>query len=252
MDLARQIIIVTGAGRGIGAETARQLSAAGARVAVAARRLADAEAIATSCPGAIAVACDVGDAEAVEAIVAEIAGRLGSPTTLINNAGTIAPIGRLDTVDPEAFAASIRTNLVGAALCARAVLPHMLAAKSGRIINLSSGAAHTPLEGWSAYCAGKAGLAMLTRSLALEYGPLGIQVFGFAPGIVDTDMQSAIRASGINRVSQLPRASLAPPSDPARALVYLCTPSAARYAGAEIDIRDAEFRRAASLSPLAG
>jgi NAD(P)-dependent dehydrogenase (short-subunit alcohol dehydrogenase family) len=74
------------------------------------------------------------------------------------------------------------------------------------VINISSGAAHRALEGWSAYCCAKAGFAMLTTALALETTRSGVRVFGLAPGVVDTDMQVTIRASGINRVSQIPRA----------------------------------------------
>jgi NAD(P)-dependent dehydrogenase (short-subunit alcohol dehydrogenase family) len=88
----------------------------------------------------------------------------------------------------------------------RATLPSMLANRGGTVINISSGAAHRALEGWSAYCCAKAGFAMLTTALALETTRSGVRVFGLAPGVVDTDMQVTIRASGINRVSQIPRA----------------------------------------------
>jgi NAD(P)-dependent dehydrogenase (short-subunit alcohol dehydrogenase family) len=218
---------------------------------VTARRLADAEAVARECPGSIAIACDVSDVRSVNEMVRQAAHALGRPTVLINNAGVIAPIGRFDTLDPEAFAAAIRTTLVGAAFCAHAVLPHFLAGGRGRVVNLSSGAAHAPLEGWSAYCAAKAALAMLTRALALEYGEAGVRVFGFAPGVVDTDMQGEIRASGINRVSRLARESLASVTEPAQAIAFLCTSRSDEYSGAEIDIRDAAFRRAAGLAPIA-
>ena len=252
MDLSQHVVIVTGAGRGIGAAAARRLSEAGARVAVTARKLKDAEAVARECKQAIALACDVSDFKSVEAMVKKATAALGRPTVLVNNAGVIQPIGRFDELEPEAFAASIRTTLVGAAFCARAVLPHFLEGDGGgRIVNLSSGAALNPLEGWSAYCAGKAGLAMLTRSLALEYGERGVRVFGFAPGVVDTDMQGEIRASGINRISRLPRESLAPASDPAEAIAFLCTDPADDFAGGEVDIRDAAFRKAAGLKPIA-
>jgi NAD(P)-dependent dehydrogenase (short-subunit alcohol dehydrogenase family) len=98
------------------------------------------------------------------------------------------------------------------------------------------------MEGWSAYCAGKAGLAMVTQSVALEYGARGIRAFGFAPSVVDTDMQGEIRASGINPVSKLPRENLAGAGDPARAIAYLGTAAADDLSGREIDIRDANFR----------
>ncbi|MBB5754518.1 SDR family oxidoreductase [Prosthecomicrobium pneumaticum] len=247
MSLSGQIAIVTGAGRGIGADTARALGAAGVRVVVSARKLADAEAVAAGIEGALPLACDVADPDAVDALVAETEARLGPATILVNNAGVIHPIGPLHEADPREWAAAVGITLSGAASVARAVLPGMLAAGRGTIVNLSSGAAHRPFEGWSAYCAAKAGLAMVTRSIALEYGEKGIRVFGFAPGVVDTGMQVEIRASGINPVSQLPRESLADPRLPAAAIVFLCTGGADSYVGAEVDIRDPAFRSAAGL-----
>ena len=98
----------------------------------------------------------------------------------------------------------------------------MLAGGGGSIVNVSSGAAYRPLEGWSAYCAGKAGLAMLTRAIALETAGKGIRVFGFSPGTIDTEMQVKIRASGMNVISQIPRADLSPVEHAVRGLVYLC------------------------------
>jgi NAD(P)-dependent dehydrogenase (short-subunit alcohol dehydrogenase family) len=89
---------------------------------------------------------------------------------------------------------------------------------------------------------------MVTQSLALEYGARGIRVFGFAPGVVDTDMQGAIRASGINPVSKLPRENLAGVDDPARAIAYLCSAAADDLAGGELDIREASFRARAGLA----
>jgi NAD(P)-dependent dehydrogenase (short-subunit alcohol dehydrogenase family) len=197
---------------------------------------------------AAAVGCDVSRSEDVATLVLETGRLFGPPTILVNNAGVVAPIGRLDTVEPEAFAASIRITLVGAAFAARAVLPAMVEAGRGRIINLSSGAAHRPLEGWSAYCAAKAGLAMLTRSIALEYAEAGIKAFGFSPGVVDTGMQAEIRASGINPVSQMPREAHAPPEHPARVIAWLCGPEAQDLLGEELSIRDPELRRQVGLT----
>ena len=115
-----------------------------------------------------ALACDVADYAAVERVVADTRQRLGGLDILINNAGVIDPIGSLAASDPAAWALNIQINLVGAYNVVRAVLDGMLAAGAGTIVNVSSGAAHRPLEGWSAYCAGKAGLAMVTRSIALD------------------------------------------------------------------------------------
>lgn len=254
MRLAGEVAVVTGAARGIGAETARALAAEGAAVAVTARALPGAERVAKAIGEAggraVAFALDVGEAHAVDHAVAAVEKALGPPTILVNNAGVIAPIGRLADVEPGEWAKAIHTNLVGAAFAARAVLKVMLRDGRGTIVNVSSGAAHRPMEGWSAYCASKAGLAMLTRSIALDYGGVGIRAIGFAPGIVDTDMQAAIRASGIGPLASLPRDKLASSSDPARAIAFLCSADGAAFAGQEVDIRTPEFRVAAGLGPL--
>ncbi len=121
----------------------------------------------------------------------------------------------------------------------------MLERGHGDIINVSSGAAHRPLEGWSAYCTGKAGLAMLTRAIDLEHSAAGIRVFGFQPGTTDTDMQVTIRASGIKMISQIPREKLTPVALPAKAIVFLCTKEAGDYKGKEFSLNDEEFRRRA-------
>ena len=169
---------------------------------------------------------------------------------LVNNAAVIGPIGRILDISAEDWATNIDINLTAAFHATQRALAHMVATGGGTIVNISSGAAHRPQEGWSAYCAGKAGLDMLTRSVHLEYADQGIRIFGFAPGVVDTDMQGAIRASGINPVSKLPRSSLAPASEPARAIAWLCTPAAAALAGQDLDIRAPDLRAAVGLPAL--
>src|SRR3954463_7233810 len=171
------------------------------------------------------------------------------PDILVNNAGVIEPIGALAQSDPAAWARNINTNLIGAYNAVRATLPYMLANGRGTVINISSGAAHKPLEGWGAYCCAKAGLGMLTTALTLETAQSGVRVF-LAPGVVDTEMQVTIRASGINRVSKIPRASLAPVDQPAAAILYLCTDAADDLVGKEVVLLDPEFRRRIGLSAL--
>lgn len=152
------------------------------------------------------LACDVGDYAAVEHAVAVTRQNWGDLDVLVNNAGIIEPIAEIAASDPTIWADNIRINLVGAYYVVRAVLGGMLAGRGGTIVNVSSGAAHRPLERWSAYCAGKAGLAMLTRAIALETAGRNLCVFGFSPGTIDTEMQVRIRASGSNAISKIGRA----------------------------------------------
>jgi len=250
--LSGKVAIVTGASRGIGAAAAEALAEAGAAVMLTARdgKLAAEVAgkIAAAGGNAAVHVCDVADYSAVEALVAATTRRFGRPEILINNAGVIEPIATIAQSDPAVWAKNIQINLVGAFNPVRAVMPGMIASGGGTIVNVSSGAALRPLEGWSAYCAGKAGMAMLTRSIALEEGANGIRVFGFQPGTTDTDMQVLIRASGMNIISKIPRANLTPVSEPAKAIVYLCTAEADDLAGTEFSLRDEAFRKRIGLA----
>ncbi|NGM46918.1 SDR family oxidoreductase [Rhodobacter sp. SGA-6-6] len=243
--LSGRSALVTGGAGGIGLAACAALAALGARVTFTAR---SAESLAAAQEKLVGVAtgvlCDITDRARLAEVIAP------GFDILVNNAATIAPIGRIADLDPEAFSASIETNLTAQFDAIRLCLPAMLARGHGSIVNVSSGAAHRPQEGWAAYCAGKAGLAMLTRSVHLEYGGQGIRVFGIAPGVVDTGMQVAIRASGINPVSKLPRESLSQPDQPGRAIAWLCTPAADSLAGQELDIRDPVLRRAIGLPAL--
>jgi NAD(P)-dependent dehydrogenase (short-subunit alcohol dehydrogenase family) len=242
-SLNGKVIIVTGASRGIGAAASAALAKAGATVVLTARDGKLTEEVARTIGGAASArACDVSDYVAFEALVAETKARFGRLDALVNNAGVIEPIASIAESDPKAWARNIDINLTGAYHAIRAVLPGMLAAGGGTIVNVSSGAAIRPLEGWSAYCSGKAGLHMLTRAIALETAGKGIRVFGFQPGTTDTDMQVLIRASGVNPVSQIPREKLTPVALPAASIVYLCTPAADDLNGQEFSLNDVSFR----------
>jgi NAD(P)-dependent dehydrogenase (short-subunit alcohol dehydrogenase family) len=238
--------LVTGGNRGIGLACVRALADAGAAVVFTARSEAKvAEALAGLPAGVEGRAVDATDRAGMAALLG------GGFDVMIVNAGVIEPIGALDAVPIDAWARTIEINLVAAFYAIQQAIPSMLARGGGTIVNLSSGAARGAMEGWSAYCASKAALAMVTQSVHKEFGDRGIRVFGFAPGVVDTDMQGVIRASGINPVSRIPRENLAPADAPARAIVWLCTPAADPLAGREVDIRHEDFRRAAGLPPLA-
>ena len=241
--LAGKVVIVTGASRGIGAAAAEAMAKAGATLILTARDGALTEEVARAIgPSATAKACDVSDYAAFAALVEQTKARHGKVDVLVNNAGVIEPISRIADSDPAAWARNVQINLVGAYHAIRAVLPGMVAAGGGTIINLSSGAAIRPLEGWSSYCSAKAGVHMLTRAIALETLGQGIRVFGFQPGTTDTDMQVLIRASKMNPVSQIPREKLTPVALPGQAVVYLCSPAADDLIGQDFSLNDTAFR----------
>lgn len=244
--LSGKAAIVTGAGRGIGAATAEAMAAEGAAVLLLARRPADITELAGRLRregGRVeAMTCDVAHWSQVEAAVAFARESFGRIDILVNNAAVIDPIAPLASADPEAWGAAIDIAAKGVFHGMRATLPGMRAQGAGVIVNLGSGAAHNPLEGWSAYCAGKAAVHMLTRCAHLENRGRGVRVMTLSPGTVATDMQRRIRASGINPVSQMDFASHAPVTMPARAMVWLCTGAAADLAGEEVSLRDPAIR----------
>ncbi len=247
MSLQGKIALVTGASRGLGEGAARALAKAGAKVMLVARDGALVEKVAREIGGE-ALACDVADYAAVEHAIAATRKRLGGLDILVNNAGVIEPIADLSESDPAVWARNIQINLIGAYNVVRAVLDGMIKSGGGSIINISSGAAYRPLEGWGAYCAGKAGLAMVTRSIALETKGQGIRIFGFSPGTIDTDMQVKIRASGMNMISQIPRANLSPVEHAVRGLLYLCDSASDDLIGEDASMRDEAFRKRVGLA----
>lgn len=243
-----KVVVITGASRGIGAASARVFAAAGARVALLARSTGAVEGLAAEIgPQALALGCDVADAQALQAVVDVVVARWGRLDVLINNAGVIDPIARLTEAGPEDWGRAIDINLKGVFHGIRAAVPVMRAQGGGTVITVSSGAATNPLEGWSSYCASKAGALMLTRALHLEEGGHGIRALGLSPGTVATEMQVKIRASGVNPVSALDPAVHIPADWPARALLWMCGPAADGWLGKDISLRDEAVRKAVGL-----
>lgn len=253
MDFTRAVAgktaLITGASRGIGAAAARIFADAGANVALAARSR---EAISELADGigdrAVAISCDVSRYGDVAAAVETCRNRFGGLDILIGNAGVIEPISHLESADPEAWGKAVDINLKGVFHGMRAVLPVMRRAGGGTIITVSSGAAHAPLEGWSPYCASKAGAAMLTRCADLEARGHGLRIMGLSPGTVATEMQRTIKASGVNPVSELDWEDHIPPDWPARALRWMCSEDADDFIGQEVSLRDEGVRRRVGLA----
>ncbi|WP_424992177.1 SDR family oxidoreductase [Oceaniradius stylonematis] len=255
-QLASQTAIVTGASRGIGEAAARELAKAGMNVVLAARTADDIERVAAGIAEdggtALALVCDVARHASVEALMERTVETFGGVDVLVNNAGVINPIARLAESDPEAWGNAVDINLKGVYHGVRAVLPAMVENGSGTIINLSSGAAYGPMEGWSHYCATKAAVLMLTRAVDKEYRDRGIRAVGLSPGTVATQMQVDIKASGINPVSQMDPSVHAPPEWIGRAIGWLAGEGADNYLGDDLQLRsDADARTAIGLPPAA-
>lgn len=246
-DITEKTVLITGASSGIGKAAAKLFAAEGAHVVLAARSQDSIENIASEIEDAgaraLAVKCDVADYSAVKACVDETVKAFGSLDILINNAGVVDPIARLADSEPEGWGNALDTNVKGVYHGLRAAIPVMQAQGAGTVINLSSGAATSALEGWSHYCASKAAVLMLTRVADLEYREKGITVLGYSPGTVATQMQVQIKASGINPVSRMEVTDHYPPEMPAKALVYLSGPAGKNWAGTDCSHKDAGFRK---------
>ena len=254
-DLSGKTVIITGASRGIGAAAARYLAGQGARVVLGARDEAAILALVAEIRGqggqARGMSCDVSQPGDLTRLVDLAKTESGRVDMLVNNAGIIDPIARLGDSDPNAWGQVVDVNLKGVYHGMRAVLPVMLAQGGGTIVNISSGAATSALEGWSHYCATKAAVLSLTRVADKEYRDQGIRVIGLSPGTVATEMQDQIRASGINPVSQLDPAAHIPPEWVAQAIAWLFGPEADAYRGTDFSLKTTEGRAAVGLPAAA-
>jgi len=242
-DLADQVALVTGGGRGIGQAIAERLAAAGARVAVTARSVEELDdtvhAIQARGGRACALPADVTDQAAVESVVAEAERSLGAISLLVNSAGVLGPVGVMWEVDPEEWWRCIEVNLRGAFLYARAVLPRMIERRKGRIVSIASIAALVPVPDASAYGSSKAALVRFSESLAMEVAEFGIGVFSIDPGNVPTGMHSFLAGSSAwlkRRGSHTP--VFTPPQSAADLVARLASGHADALTGRLIHVHD--------------
>jgi NAD(P)-dependent dehydrogenase (short-subunit alcohol dehydrogenase family) len=253
-DLTGKTVIITGASSGIGEACADLMAKRGANLMLLARRAekldTTAERLRMTGVQAETAVCDVADRAQVDAAFEQAIAHFGRVDVLVNNAGTMTPIGHLGEVDPDLWAAAIDTNVKGVFNAMRAALPSMLEQGAGTIINMSSGAVNSALEGWSHYCASKAAARKLTEVGHKEYGPRGITIVGLSPGTVATPMMDQIRESGMNPVSQLDPSVHIPPTWAARAVLFLCGEGAREFAGTDFSIKTEEGRALVGLPPL--
>jgi NAD(P)-dependent dehydrogenase (short-subunit alcohol dehydrogenase family) len=232
------VAVVTGAGRGIGEGIARVLAGAGAAVVCAARRAAEIEKVANDINAsggrAIAVATDVTQPQALNALADQAVSTFGRLDIWVNNAGG-SPIQKpMIELPVEEWDATIALNLSAIFHAVRAAMRHM--EPGGRIVNISSIAAEDVFQGSGHYSAAKAGVNMLTRTLAHELGPK-VRVNAVLPGFVPTEVMMAAMNIGHNelpdleKMLKLPAGRLGTPEDLGAAVLYLCSPAAAWVTG---------------------
>lgn len=251
--LENKVAIITGASRGIGRATALAFAQAGAAVILAARNGDELQALADEIRAqggkALAIPTDVTNQADVDLLITLSIRAFRQIDILVNNAGVLNPLGKTWEVHPGEWQRLIRTNIIGPYLCVRAVLPQMLERGDGRVINVSSKAAVTDIEGWSAYCASKAALDRLTTVLAAEVSSSDIVVAGLYPGSTDTQMQADIRQAGnrfprTNYFRQQQQAShLYRPDEPAQLILWLASEFGEDQNGVILNLDDLPVRK---------
>ncbi len=238
-ELAGKTILVTGAGRGIGAVLAGLLAGRGARVFAGIFGKPDPE-WEHHLAGATQIELDVTRQDDVDHAIETIQSDAGRLDGLVNNAGLISPIGHVDQLSSDDLRPAFEVNVLGVHRMTRAALP-MLRQASGVVVNAGTGAATTPMEGWAAYCTSKAGARMLTQMFAIELKDSGIRFFFLGIPPTDTAMQAEIRQAGLNPISRIAQSDLVAPQVAASAMAWLCSAEARQLEDVLLDVREAPF-----------
>lgn len=250
--------VVTGAGGGIGRAIALALADAGGRVAILDRSEATAAETLSQIRAvggvAVAIGCDVSDEASVAEAAERVAAEIGACDVLVNNAGILRP-GPLESLSSAEWNAVLGVDLTGYFHCAQAFGRQMRGRGGGAIVHVSSIAAHhaTPFSG--AYSVAKAGVVMLSRQLAIEWGPAGIRSNVVNPGLILTPMSQAFYeqpGARERRSAVIPGGRIGTPEDVAQAVRFLASPAAAYITGDEITVDGGYTRNIMSLIPRAG
>ncbi len=242
MKLEGQVAIVTGAGQGIGRAIAKTLAGEGAAVVVNDINLEKASKVAEEIKGqggkALPIKADVSKRDEIDNLVKETLTSFQKVDILVNNAG-IAKLTPSLELDEEQWDSTIDTNLKGQFLCSQAVARHMVKQKRGKIINITSLAAHTGTPGLLAYSASKGGVVQLTKVLAVEWGKHNITVNAVSPGLTITELVKSVfkeRPDVLEGVERIPLKRPATPEDIANTVLFLASPESDYISGQVIAV----------------
>lgn len=235
LGLEGKVVVVTGAGGGIGEAIARSFATQGARVAALDLNGERAAEVAEDISG-LAVTCDVSDGASVEAAVARVSAELGAADVLVNNAAFLSP-GNLDEVDIAAWDKMLSVNLTGYLRCAQAFGAAMLARGAGALVHVGSISGNHQQAFSNAYSASKAGVSMLSRQLAFEWGPRGVRSNVVSPGLVRTALSEAFYADERTKAAReavVPMRRIGRVEDIADAVLYFASDRAGYVSGQEV------------------
>ncbi len=250
--LKGQVAVVTGANRGLGAEIASDLAAAGASLAISARDRSSlgetTSAVAAHGGQVMALECDVTEPRSADRMAREVLDHYGRVDTVVANAGIAGPTNLMHEMDYDAWRECVATDLDGVFLTLRRFIPSMIGAGRGSLIAISSATGKRPLQGRTPYAAAKMGVIGLMRTLAIEVGPHGIRANSICPGAVDGPRIRAVFAAEAERFQTTPEAALRQFTDPAAlgrlvdarevaaACVFLASPAASGVTGEDINV----------------
>ncbi len=254
IDLSGRVAFVTGASSGLGAQFARTLAAAGAGVVLAARRIERLKTLRAEIEAAggdaHVVALDVNDTDSIAAAVAHAETEMGAIDILVNNSG-VGTTEKLTEATPDSFDHVFTTNVRGSFFVAQAVAKRMIARSKGqapgvfaggRIVNVASMAGLRVFPGIGVYCMSKAAVVQMTKAMALEWGPFGINVNALCPGYIDTEINHHVwqTEGGQKMVRSFPRQRVGQPADLDAVLMMLCANESRFVNGAVISADDGQ------------
>ena len=247
MNFTDQVVVVTGASRGIGRAIALVFAQAGAKLALVSRTADALEAVAAEVRAvgaeALVLPTDVAVEAEVDQAIDRVVAEWGRVDVLVNNAGLIG-FGPLHEIEPPAWDKVMGANLTGAYLCSRAVAPVMEKNQAGRIVNITSVSAQTGgVSGGVHYTASKGGLTAMTKTLARDLAPHNITVNAISPGQIDADPELLTPEQREKVMAMIPLGRLGEPEEIAYAALFLASPMADYITGTTLDVNGGIFKR---------